>query len=340
VIAGTRLTASGEMQLVLMDPTTGSEHTILDNWLSDQQILHLSFRLGANPDATTPDDLLERYKPVVYYHPEEKYFADSANEAIEWPENLVYEAVPSLVAADHVEGGSNENLNAEWFRNRISSEGDVLDEQGDNQQAADSGHIQPAIANHVYANELTSADGKIEWLQYWFFYYYNDSVNGAGTAYGTHEGDWEFVEYAYDPSTEQITQAAYNQHKGAETCPSSALHYVVTPNGRVAPAVYSAKASHASYFHPGDYNLEKTLFHFGNDLASGEAGSTELTMSRLNEEPWFAWEGHWGGTFPSGYGSISVGVTSPTGPGLGDNEKEMVDPDRVAEEGEGDCSPE
>jgi hypothetical protein len=340
VIAGTRLTANGEMQLVLMDPTTGSEHTILDNWLSDQQILHLSFRLGANPDATTPDDLLERYKPVVYYHPEEKYFADSANEAIEWPENLVYEAVPSLVAADHVEGGSNENLNAEWFRNRISSEGDVLDEQGDNQQAADSGHIQPAIANHVYANELTSADGKIEWLQYWFFYYYNDSVNGAGTAYGTHEGDWEFVEYAYDPSTEQITQAAYNQHKGAETCPSSALHYVVTPNGRVAPAVYSAKASHASYFHPGDYNLEKTLFHFGNDLASGEAGSTELTMSRLNEEPWFAWEGHWGGTFPSGYGSISVGVTSPTGPGLGDNEKEMVDPDRVAEEGEGDCSPE
>jgi hypothetical protein len=341
-IAGTRLTAGDEIQLVLIDPVTGTEHRILESWLGSNQILHLSFRLAANPEATTPDDLLERYKPVVYYHPEENYFADSADEAIEWHENLVYQAIPSLVAADH-EGGSNEVLNPEWFRNRIFSEGDVLNEQGDNQEAADWGHVQPAMANHVYADEITSADGKVEWLQYWFFYYYNDSLNGAGfSTYGTHEGDWEFVEYAYDPETEQITQATYDQHDGAKTCPSSALHYVVTADGRVAPAVYSAKSSHASYYHPGDYDLHKGgVLDLGNDHVSGEAGPTELTMSRLNEEPWFAWEGHWGGTFPMTYFLVGTrGETSPTGPGLGDNEKEMVDPDRVAEEGEGDCSPE
>src|SRR5881394_1686378 len=340
VIAGSRL-VNEEMQLVLINATTGSEQKILADWLGTTQILHVSFRLAANPEATTPDDLLERYKPVVYYHPEENYFADSAEEAIEWHENLVYQVLPLRIAADHVEGGSSEDLNVEWFRNRIFSEGDVLAEVGDNQEAADWGHIQPGFANHVYADEITSADGKVEWLQYWFFYYYNDSINAAGTAYGTHEGDWEFVQYAYNPETEQITQAAYNQHRGAETCPSSALHYVVTADGRVAPAVYSAKGSHASYFHPGDYNLENLApLNFGDDLASGEAGSTDLTMSRLNEEPWFAWEGHWGGTFPSGFGPFSVGETSPTGPGLGANETEMVDPDRVAEEGEGDCSPE
>jgi hypothetical protein len=343
LIAVARMLPNYEKQIALIDPATGVETSVLGDFFSGREELQLSFRLGANTEATTPDDLLERYEPVVYYHPEESYFADSANWAIEWHENLVYEVLSDffpLVVADHVEGGSNETLDPEWFRNRTYSELDVLDEQGDNQEAADLGHVQPGYANHVYADEITSADGKVEWLQYWFFYYYNGSVNGAGTEYGTHEGDWEFVEYAYDPETEQITEAAYDQHDEAETCPSNALHYVVTPDGRVAPAVYSAKASHASYFHPGDYNLEKTVFHFGNDLASGEAGPTELTLSRLNEEPWFAWEGHWGGTFPGTYFLVgTLGDASPTGPGLGANEKEMVDPDRVAEEGK-DCSPE
>lgn len=339
LIGVTREVASGDHQLALINPATGTEQVVLAEFLTNQEVLQLSFRLGADPQASSPEDLLERYKPVVYYHPEENYRADSANEAIEWHENRVYEAVPSLVAADH-EGSGEALLSPEWFRSRVYSEGDVLDERGDNQEAADWGHIQPGFANHVYGNEITSADGQVEWLQYWFFYYYNDSINAAGSSYGTHEGDWEFVQYAYDPQTEQITEAAYNQHAGAETCPSSALHYVMTADGRVAPAVFAAKGSHASYFHPGDYNLERGPLNFGNDLASDEAGPTELTMTKLNEEPWFTWEGHWGGTFPSGFGPISVGETSPTGPAWGANEEEMVDPDRVAEEGEGDCSPE
>jgi hypothetical protein len=113
-----------------------------------------------------------------------------------------------------------------------------------------------------------------------------------------------------------------------------ALDYVITDDGRVAPAVYSAKSSHASYFAPGDYNLEiLPPLNFGNDHASADAGPTELTMSRLDDEPWFAWGGHWGGTFK---GYIRGEASSPTGPGQGTNETEIVDPDRVAEEG--DCT--
>ncbi len=333
VIAGSRLTANGEMQLVLIDPVTGTEHRILENWLNkDNWILHLSFRLGADPEATTPDDLLERYKPVVYYHPEENYFADAVGGAIDWHENLVYEALPGFVIADNEQGSPYEDLNAEWLGNRAFSESDVLDEIGDNEEAANWGHVQPAIANHVYGAAIPSADGEVIWLQYWFFYYYNDSINAGGTDFGMHEGDWEFVQYAYYVDTDQIARATYNQHNGAETCLSSALDYVITADGRVAPAVYSAKSSHASYFHPGDYNLEIGPLNFGNDLASGEAGPTELTMSRLFDEPWFTWEGHWGGTFGGG----PFDSSSPTGPSHGANDTEIIDPDRVAEEG--DCS--
>ena len=221
-------------------------------------------------------------------------------------------------------------LGAEWFGNREFSEDDVLDEIGDSDEAADWGHAQPAIGDHVYGNAIPTADGKVVWLQYWFFYYYNDSINAGGTEFGKHEGDWEFVQYAYDAETDQITQATYNQHDGAETCLSTALDYVLTEDGRIAPGVYSAKGSHASYFAPGNYDLELTIFHFGNDYASADADPTELSMSRLDEEPWFDWEGHWGGTFESG---IPGETTSPTGPGHGANEAEIVDPDRVADDG-------
>jgi hypothetical protein len=329
LIAVARLLANDDHQLVLIDPVTGVEQAILSDFLNDNNLLHLSFRLGANPEATPPDDLLERYKPVVYYHPEENYFSDAAAGAIEWKENVVWEAIPGLRRADNVPGGAYEELSAEWLGNRPFSEADVLDEIGDNEEAADWAHAQTAIGNHVYGNAIPTADGKIIWLQYWYFYYYNDNLNAAHTDFGEHEGDWEFVQYAYDLKTDQITRATYNQHDGAETCLTSALHYVLTEDGRVAPAVYSADNSHANYFHPGDYNLEKGPFDFGNDHVSDDAGPTELTMSRLVDEPWFGWEGHWGGTFGSG----PFDSSSPTGPGHGANEAEIVDPDRVAEGG-------
>lgn len=329
LIAHTRLTASDEHQLVLLDPATGFEQTILDDFLSNGGPLHLSFRLGADPEAVVPEDLLERYKPVVYYHPDENYFAETVEGGVEWPENLVYEALPDFPLADNDPATGYPDLSQQWLGERLYSEANVLDMIGDNQVAADWGHAQSG--DHVYGNAVPSADGEVIWLQYWFFYYYNDSIDAGNSDYGKHEGDWEFVQYAYDLDTEQITQAVYNQHDGAEVVPSSELHYVITGDGRVAPAVYSAKNSHASYFHPGDYNLHLGgLLDLGNDHVSDEAGPTELTMSRLSAEPWFDWEGHWGGTFEGEY-TGAVDSASPTGPGHGANETEIVDPDRVAE---------
>lgn len=173
------------------------------------------------------------------------------------------------------------------------------------------------------------------WLQYWFFYYYNAAIDAGGTDFGEHEGDWEFVQYAYDTKTSQLLRASYNQHNGAEVCLPGALRFVVTSSGRVAPAVYAAWHSHASYFAPGDYNLHiGGPLDLGNDLASAEAGPTELTLTKLFDEPWSSWEGQWGDTEGSGVPGES---SSPYGPGHNANADEATDPDRVAEEAD-ECS--
>jgi len=266
---------------------------------------------------------------VVFYHPEEHYFADAVEEATDWPENKVWTGLEAFTVADHEPGGAYPDLDAELLGDREGiGEADVLDLRGDTQEAADSGHALPALANHVYGNVYTAPGDNTVWLQYWFFYYYNDSIDAANTGFGKHEGDWEYVQYAYDTGTGQLTRATYNQHDHAETCFPYAFRYVVTDDGRTAPAVYVARNSHASYFAPGDYDLEITIGDFGDDHASAEAGPTELTLSKLIDEPWYGWEGHWGGTF----GNMPGESTSPTGPGHGANEMEMVDPDRIAED--------
>ena len=108
LVAVTRVLANGDQQLVLIDPATGFEQEILSDFLSNLGPLHLSFRLAADSKAITPNDLLERYKPVVYYHPEENYFSDTVEGAVEWHENVVYEASPGLTVADNKEGGPYE----------------------------------------------------------------------------------------------------------------------------------------------------------------------------------------------------------------------------------------
>jgi hypothetical protein len=45
-------------------------------------------------------------------------------------------------------------------------------------------HLLPGMANQVYGHAVRDSDGAL-WLQYWFFYYYNDK---AMLGNGRHEG--------------------------------------------------------------------------------------------------------------------------------------------------------
>src|SRR5205823_10727607 len=69
------------------------------------------------------------------------------------------------------------------------------------------------LRNIVYGHAQADGDGKL-WLQYWFWYFYNDYQLAGG--FGLHEGDWEMIEIRLD-AKEQPELALYAQHAYAES---------------------------------------------------------------------------------------------------------------------------
>ena len=73
------------------------------------------------------------------------------------------------------------------------------------------------------------------WLQYWFFYLFN---NKAFLGFGLHEGDWEMVQVRLG-SDEQPQEMAFAQHTHGQRCAWNAL----TLEGEHRPVVVSSRAA-------------------------------------------------------------------------------------------------
>ena len=143
------------------------------------------------------DDLLERFQPVVRYDSNEQFFADSAVGFMVNPGNeLRRKRTPTgngaviasgqkltldLLAKDVYADGSN------------VEEGDLIGVSGKNyrEQYRKLRMTNPELSNIVYAHAI-EANGRL-WLQYWLWYFYNDYQ--LSFALGTHEGDWEMVQF-------------------------------------------------------------------------------------------------------------------------------------------------
>lgn len=136
---------------------------------------------------------------------------------------------------------------------RTAGETDFIDAQGDHKTAADSFRNGP-LENWTHGRVVHDSDGRL-WLQYWFFYYYNDQdILGIGD----HEGNWEGVQYRLKPDLTGPDEATYSQHTDAEAerCPWSLVRKESVVEGgvtREAPLVYVAALSQASYFVPGSH---------------------------------------------------------------------------------------
>ncbi len=144
---------------------------------------------------------------------------------------------------------------------------------------------------------VISAGGEV-WLQYWYFYIYNDAQFGGRV--DLHEGDWEMVQLRIDSGTPH--SAVYAQHAYAEQHPWER----VEQDGRWhCPVVYSGRGSHASYFEAG---LHRTYVKFNNtflplwwDAADGKGPNVRQQLVILEDGAppgWVDWAGHWGGTLP------------------------------------------
>ena len=251
-----------------------------------------------------PTQLLQRHLPFLKYDSQEAYFADSAAGWTDNPGNvLVTEDGRELAVAG--DGLSLEFLGKKYPDGTKAKKTDrISDPSKKYAEQARKLHAKKRYANRVYGHVVE--DGDDVWLQYWFWYFYNDyNLIGGLFGAGLHEGDWEMIQIHL--KAEKPEHAVFAQHAISEGRDWRQVDIVA---GTERPIVYVARGSHASYFEPG---TQWTGHWF--DHADGKRRSPELTLVVVDESQaefgWVRWPGLWGDTKK---GKSPLDSNSPTGP--------------------------
>jgi hypothetical protein len=256
---------------------------------------------------STAAELLERHRPFLKYDSHEVYFADSAAEWTDNPGNALLGDRGEEIAAA---GGalSLAFLGASYPGGRRAKKTDRIgDRTRDYAEQARALHAKPEYANRIYGHAAHDAGGDM-WLQYWFFYFYNDyNLIGQFIKAGLHEGDWEMIQIHL--SDERPDFAVYAQHNLAE---GRDWRQVDMLPGTRRPIVYVARGSHASYFEPGTQWTGQWFDHADGRRRSPEA-RLEIADESLRDFHWLRWPGRWGDTRSAG-GPLDS--DSPVGPAM------------------------
>jgi hypothetical protein len=258
----------------------------------------------------TAEELLARHQPVLKYDSQESYFADSAAEWTDNPGNRLTDKAGNVIAtAGH--GLTLAFLGPHYDGGRAATPDDRIGDPATNyRDQARRLHALPGYANRIYGHAVTDAADDL-WLQYWFFYFYNDfNLIGNIIKAGLHEGDWEMIQIRL--RDEQPDRAVYAQHKGGE---SRDWRQVDLVPGTERPIVYVARGSHASYFEPGTH-WTGAWFDYADGKRRSPDQTVEIVADGTPEWDWVRWPGTWGDTRASGINPLDS--DSPRGPGRHD----------------------
>ena len=240
------------------------------------------------PAAPLTDELLlARYRPWLYYDSLESYRSDSAASLPEhvfdggtgWSyANSLKRKGGSVVASARPEPGQQQLdlgfLGGSKYRNgAAASSTDFLDAHGRDYVAdARRMHGNGQYADRCYGHIVREANGT-RWVQYWFFYYYNDK---SFWGIGLHEGDWEMIQLRLDAS-DTPTIATYAHHSEGEGFRWADLHRRKVGSYE-APVVYVGRGSHASFAKPGQH---QTMWPLPPDYADGKGEKKRPVLDDL-----------------------------------------------------------
>jgi hypothetical protein len=273
-------------------------------------------------------ELLERFKPKLCYDSLEAFFSDDPSQMVLNPGNTrrrggangaVLAAatprpgtkptpgVPRLWWDSGSEPGPANTLALGWPKYSEGTggqDGDRLSIAGKDYrtQYVALRKERPELRNKIVARAVRDPDTGATWLQYWFWYFYNDYQLAFNV--GLHEGDWEMI--ALELKDEVPVLAVYAQHDVAEKRPWDRVQKT-GPNG-VTPLVFSSRGSHASYFEAGLFETQAWI-----DIADGKRSAKQTDLIILGDDlpEWAQWQGRWGDTEPRIRG---LHTPSPTGP--------------------------
>ena len=255
--------------------------------------------------------LLERFQPCLRYDSLESYFADSAEIWVANPHCRLSDARGKTIAsaADEL---SLAFLKPDRYPNGQTVEPTDFTESTDGDYSGQYSELReahPEFRNVVYGRTVES-DGRL-WLQYWFFYYFNDYQLAWGI--GVHEGDWEMIQLRMKPPAREGAApdpdiAVYAQHNFCEirSWPDvkrlaeeqAKEESAVTPGAEDRPLVFVGRGSHASFFETG---FHETDFY---DVTNGKRKPKTARLEVIAEAPpdWLRWPGRWGGRRAGGNG--------------------------------------
>jgi hemolysin-activating ACP:hemolysin acyltransferase len=261
---------------------------------------------------TEHEDLLKRYAPHLKYDTNEGFFADAPEEWTDQEYSVLRRRNADGTPGDVIASGSPKDgeakldmgfLGAAEYRDKTPVEPTdfITWTRSDHRDQFNVLHQREDYRNRVYGRTQRDGDNRL-WLQYWFYYIYND-YNMAG-GFGLHEGDWEGIQLLMEEDEKQPELAVYAQHKHAEY---RAWRDVELRDG-VTPVVYVGRGSHASYFTSGSHQVGIIWW----DYCDGEREPSDLRLEVITgNEPWASWPGVWGATMPR---HPPLDQSSPAGP--------------------------
>lgn len=252
-------------------------------------------------ELTGADDLalLERYKPLLRFDRQYDYRLASVLGIVENPGNLLRTADGEAIA--RVGGGPALTLEllTSYPDGREPRTDDCLCEGPDVLGDARRMEPDPRYAGRLYGR-VVRGDGGRDWLQYWFWLYYNPK-NLFG--FGKHEGDWEMIQIGLGADGEPEV-LAYAQHDSGEARNAGEAEWVEREGDR-HPVVYVSPLSHASYFQAGTHP-----YPVGIDHPYGDGPESWPAVEPFGD--WVQWPGRWGNTERVIARKIGNGPPSPS----------------------------
>lgn len=279
--------------------------------------------------------LMQRWAPVVYFHPNEKYFPSSVEfflERVQLKDERItgtkkyYPPITNQILRSYSDGTKNLNKDFYFDIPDLDEKSELLIKQGD--PIIKNG--QNLICNSpAYCNFLR-IDSNFCDLQYWMFYPYDDPEGMIDSALGAHEGDWEHVSVRLnwpeshpeernqiDPMHQSAFYAIYGSAHSGEGQWNTSPQWVSCADDTNHPAMFAAQGTHANYSTLGDNGTIDREF---SDDFVGDTGAYWTTSDNIvpiawsadlpDNLAWLGFNGRWGAT------RDKIGVSSPSGPAM------------------------
>jgi hypothetical protein len=258
-------------------------------------------QVGAAADALGGEDLalLERHKPLLRFDRQYDYRVASVSGMLENAGNVLRTADGEVIARVGGDPALTLELLTAYPDGREPRPDDCLCAAPDVLGDARRMEGDPRHLGRLYGRVVRD-DGGRDWLQYWFWLYYNPK-NLFG--FGKHEGDWEMIQLGLDADG-QPELLAYAQHDSGEARSAGDVEWT-PPNSQQHPVVYVAPLSHASYFNAGTHP-----YPIGIDHPYGDGPEAWLAVEPFGD--WVRWPGRWGNTERAVARRVGNGPPSPS----------------------------